>query len=171
MKTDLCKLPIFDAFGFRRSYEIEHAAEITAADTPEKQAGLQTEFETASKIDEKRSNSERKRIGAENAEIFLANPQIVINQLDEERGRSLDLGTMLQSYGIAQVTLKRRGKGTLRHKGTIAEGTVSNFIATVRIGERIKEIEIGSYNDSWSKAGSASYAANSFALEIARENS
>ncbi len=91
--------------------------------------------------------------------------------IDEERGRSFDLGEALQYLGIATVSLKRgKGKGWKIGAGTLASGTISPIVATVRIGERVSVEEFGSRNDRHSKRDAATHAAARFALQIADEH-
>lgn len=169
--SPLVSLPSFSAFAFEDTFRAEHATAIEAAraGTPEQRNTLQAAFKLAREAEEHRIEAERTRIAALNAAAFLAAPQVVLDLLDEERGRSLDLGEILMAYGIASVKVKRgKGKGRQVGAGTLGQGTISPFDVTVTIGDRVRVIEAGSRNDRHSKRDLESFAAAQAAFAIAR---
>ncbi len=164
------QLPSFSRYDFERTFREAHAAEITDATTPDKRDALNAAFRAATAAEEKRIEGERKRLAAENAAAFLADPKAVLDYLDAERGRTFDLGEMALIYGIASVTMKRgKGRGDKVGKGTLAEGTISPFVCTVRIGDRQIVTECGSRNDRHSKQGTQAFAVTRAVLDIAEE--
>lgn len=165
----LSRLPSFSRFHSERLYREAHALAIETArnGTPEQRETLQTDFRAYLAAEEKRIEGERKRIAADNAAAFLAAPADTLAQLDAERGQYSDLGEILMHYGIASVRLKRDGKGSQVCKGTLAQGTISPFVAIVRIGSVERRIDMASRNDRHSKAGAESFAVASAARQIA----
>lgn len=172
MKTalSLSLLPSFQRYEFERAYIAAHTAEIAAAtpDKPELREALNAAFRLAIAAEEKRIEDDRAKVAAANTAAFLSDPVAALEWIDEERGRTFDLGEALQYLGIATVTLKRgKGKGYQIGKGTLGAGTISPMVATVRIGDKVKAFEMGSRNDRHSKRDAATCAASQFALEIA----
>ncbi len=166
----LQRLPHYSILSFRDAYTAANAAAIEAARNglQADRDALQAAFTLAAEAEEHRIKGERKRIAALNAAAFLANPAAIIAELDEERGRTFDLGEMALIYGIASVTLKRAGRGTLVGKGTLGQGTISPFDATVRIGDRVVTVETASRNDRYSKDNATAHAATRALLQIAQ---
>jgi len=157
-------IPRFDQQPIRQSF----LARITPNMTTEEKAALNSEFQAVLVSEEHAFQKVINEIGDQNAQIFLANPKKILEQLSIEAGRTFDLGEMLLLYGIANVTLKRQGKGVFIGKGTLGEGTISQFVATVTIGTKKQTVEIGSRNDHRSKEDAKAFAACIAAKELAQ---
>lgn len=142
---------------------------VTPTMTADEKVALNNEFQAALLIEEAKFQTVIQKIADQNAQVFLANPKETIEQLLKEAGRTFDLGEMLLLYDIATVTLKRYGKGNFIGKGTLGEGTISNFIATVTIGTHKQKIEVGSRNDNRSKDHAKAFAACIVAKELAQQ--
>ncbi len=132
------------------------------------QEAFQSEFKLAlTKLEIDNAKRQKERF-EHNLKAFLEDPKGVLNELDELRRGTWDLGELLISYGIAKTTIKRnKGKGVLVGKGTIGEHTMSNFKVTATIGKHTLEMEIAGSNDKLDKERSMTMVAAILANNIA----
>lgn len=137
----------------------EFRSKIVPNMTDEEKNALQQEYNKAVE----KAKKERLKLIAEgsrqNAQAFLDNPKEVLEQIEAELPSWQKLGERILAYGIADVTMKRKGKGVLCHKGTIAESTLSNFAVTVKIGQKVYMYETSTYNDRYSKESEKAFFA------------
>ena len=145
-------------------------AKITPDMTKKAKAALNTEYRQAVADAVKKVDFEQKKIAAANVAAFLADPERGVKVLQEECGRTLDLGGLLLSYGIATCTIKRHGKGEMMYKGALAEGTISNFTVSARIEDKVLVEEMGSRNDRQSKDSTRSFVVGKLAINLAIGN-
>ena len=138
-------LPTFD-YARQQAIRKEFLALVTPDITQQGKADLQAQFTSA--IDQAKKEVEKQRgsVAIENTQTFLANPKLAVEHLNETKG-CFDLGEMLSIYGIGKVKAKRFGKGVMFAKGTLAEGTQSNFKVSASIGDHCLEQELCQYND------------------------
>ena len=164
METKLTKrIPYFLLSTVRDSFADKIKDDLTVDD----KIRLNGEYLVAIEEEKKRIDIEGKAIAEQNTNAFFSNPSAVIEELEVEAGQCFSLGEMLICRGIAIVSSKRFGKGVHVGKGTIAEGTCSNFRVTVKIGDKTFIDEVGAYNDKRSREGAESCVAASFARELA----
>ena len=66
--------------------------------------------------------------------------------------------------------MKRNGKGELMHKGTLAEGTISPFVVTAKIGEYTLVEETHSRNSAKDKETNCAMALCRLAYQISNKS-
>lgn len=126
-------------------------ARVTPNMTEDDKATLQAEYQAAREQALKSLDKQREAVAKANTQCFLDNPEAVLQELDDQRGRTFDLGELLIWNGIASVSLKRNGKGFLIGKGSDYAHTVSPFVATIKIGPHTFVMDTGCANDRRSK--------------------
>jgi hypothetical protein len=140
---------------------------IPLATTPEARQALNDEYKAALNDAERELEADKKNVSKGNVEAFLADPQGVLDELQEEAGRTFDLGEMLIGRGIAVVTSKRFGKGVFVGKGTDYGQTKSNFMVKAVIGSHTLNMEMMSGNERHQKESMHSHVAATLARNIA----
>jgi hypothetical protein len=124
-------------------------ARITPNMTQQDKDALQAEYTAATEQAKKDLVKARQTVADQNTAAFLANPKQGVEALS---GSScLTIGELLQCYGVGTVKSTRQGKGVLIGKGTLGEGTISQFKVAARIGDKGLIQECGSRNDRRSK--------------------
>ena len=144
-------------------------AKIVLNMTYEAQNALQQEYDKAVEKAKKKRLKLIAEVSRQNAQAFLDNPKEVIEQIEAELPSWQKLGERILGHGITDVTLKRKGKGVLLHKGTIAESTLSNFAVTVKIGQKVYMYETSTYNDRHNKESETAFFAEQACKDYLRE--
>ena len=140
------KLPNYDANAVLRIFR----AKIREDMTPEERTELEAAYTEAMLKDRDKHYENRKQIAEENTQFFLENPVSAIMQMYSENDMWY-IGEILNIYGIGNTTMKRFGKGTFVGKGTMGEGTISQFHMTATIGNQVMQEDTGCRNDRHSK--------------------
>jgi len=156
------EFPCFSPDPIRKQFLTRVVPDMTEED---KQA-LQKEYSQAVKQAEKQVEKEIEIIKKKNIATFLAFPKEVIQELTKDFHSIFSLGELLIWSGIATVTMKRHGKGSKACVGSDYEHTVSNFIATAKIGHHVLTMDIGSSNDKYFKDRAKSSMASQLAQQI-----
>lgn len=122
------------------------------ATNPDEKQHIQEECTEAMKAEEKRHDAERVVVAKKNEQAFLRDPRGAIAEFEELGNHIYDgLGEYLLSRGVGRVKSVRFGKGIFTGKGTLAEGTISNFRVVASIGDSELAEELGCRNDQYFK--------------------
>jgi len=127
--------------------------------SPEYREALNVEYRAAIKHAEKELKKENAARVESNRALFAANPAECIVYLETRWPSSsgFRISEHLQDYGIAEATAKRTGKGVLRHKGTLAEGTISPYSITVRLLGKTFVYEVAARNSKRDRRDTENY--------------
>lgn len=139
-------LTYFDELPIIKSFR----AKIFPNMTQDEKDNLNREFQEALALAKTEHRAKNNQVGKENTQFFLENPVSAIMQMYS--GNCMwYIGEILNIYGIGNTTMKRFGKGTFVGKGTMGEGTISQFHMTATIGDRVLQEDTGCRNDRHSK--------------------
>jgi hypothetical protein len=138
--------------------------------TEEQKNALQQEYIATLESEKVKWEKLGKQSDLYNTNQFLANPKKIYDEICEHKG-CFTVGEYFLSCGIGTVIMKRKGKGTFFGKGTLAQGTISNFVATATIGNHALTTETGGYNDKNSKDRNKAFALQLLIEKIVKENS
>jgi hypothetical protein len=136
--------------------------------TQQEKDDLQVQYTVAHEQAKKDLVKARQAVAAQNTAAFLANPKQGVEALT---GQScLTVGELILCYGIGTVKSTRKGKGVLIGKNTLAEGTISQFTVSARIGDKGLTEECGSRNDRRSKENMETMVITHLAHQLASGN-
>lgn len=120
--------------------------------------------------DEKEHEQKCSEIKMHNTNVFLEDPISSIVQINNQAKNDFwNVGELLMLSGIGKITMKRFGKGTLVGKGTLGEGTVSNFTIKAEIGNVCFTETISSRNDKHIKDRMKVATLNMLGISIIKE--
>ena len=160
------KLPRLNHVDYQ-SIKDKFLARVTPDMTAEDKNTLNEEYNKACEKARQDIAKKTKEVAKLNVAAFLSNPAKVLEELEHERLQGIDIGEMILMKGIADVTIKRHGKGTPCGVGSDYPYISSNFTVTATIGDKKLTTETTSANDQRSKDSIMAMVAQQLAFDIA----